>query len=355
MSEGHPDKIADQISDAVLDAILAQDKRARVACETLVTAGPAISGLASHHHRRGSTSKNWPARSSTTSATTIREVGFTATPAPSSTCWASSRQNRQGVDNTEKAKKPEDTGAGDQGLMFGYACNETPEFMPAPIYDSHRLVEQQAQVRKEQAAAVAAPHAKSQMTLALRQGGKPVWPRRRGAVHPARPGHQAEGPDRGRARRSSMPVLPRSRLDALPEEQGARQPDRPLRHRLPAGRLRPDRPQDHRRHLRRHGPPTAAARSPARIRRRSTAGRLRCRATSAKNIVAAGLADSCQVQVAYAIGVAQPELELGRHVRHRQGRRRRSKKLIPHALRPAPERASSGCWTCLPPIYQAHR
>ena len=168
VSEGHPDKLADQISDAVLDAILAQDKNARVACETMVKTGVAI-----------------VAGEITTSAwvdlealvrKVIVDVGYNSSNVgfDGATCGIlnligkQSQDIAQGVDR----KHPEEQGAGDQGLMFGYACDETPELMPAPIYYSHRLVEQQSKVRKKKNSPMAwlRPDAKSQVTLRYEDG-----------------------------------------------------------------------------------------------------------------------------------------------------------------------------------------
>jgi S-adenosylmethionine synthetase len=173
VSEGHPDKVADQISDAVLDAILQQDKKARVACETLVKTGVAI-----------------VAGEITTSAwvdlealvrKVITDIGYTSSDVgfDGVTCGVLNLIGKQspdiamGVDGTAKKQKaPEEIGAGDQGLMFGYACDETRELMPAPIYYSHRLVEQQAKVRKAKKGGLPwlRPDAKSQVTLRYRDG-----------------------------------------------------------------------------------------------------------------------------------------------------------------------------------------
>jgi S-adenosylmethionine synthetase len=199
------------------------------------------------------------------------------------------------------------TGAGDQGLMFGYACDETPELMPAPIYYAHRLVERQAQLRKDGRLPFLRPDAKSQVTMRY-VDGKPH------SIDTVVLSTQ-HSPDQSETQTKMKdsfieavieeiikPVLPKEWLQG---HQVPDQPHRPLRHRRPAGRLRPDRPQDHRRHLRR--------RLPARRRRLQRQGpdqggplgRLRRRYV-AKNIVAAGLARQCQIQVAYAIGVAKP-------------------------------------------------
>src|SRR5882757_7558769 len=161
VSEGHPDKIADQISDAVLDAILAQDTRARVACETMVKTGVAI--VAGEI-----TTTAWVDLEAITRKVILdigynsSEVGFDgATCGILNLIGKQSPDINQGVDR----KSPEEQGAGDQGLMFGYATNETKDYMPAAIYYSHRLVEQQAKVRKKGKLKWLRPDAKSQVTL----------------------------------------------------------------------------------------------------------------------------------------------------------------------------------------------
>ena len=154
VSEGHPDKIADQISDAVLDAIIAQDKHARVACETLIKTGMVV--LAGEV-----TTSAWVDLEDLVRKTVV-DIGYN-----SSTCGvfnAIAKQSSdiaQGVDREEKRKQ----GAGDQGLMFGYACDETPTLMPAPIMYAHRLVERQAQVRRDGVLPWLRPDAKSQVTF----------------------------------------------------------------------------------------------------------------------------------------------------------------------------------------------
>jgi S-adenosylmethionine synthetase len=163
VSEGHPDKLADQISDAVLDAILAQDKRARVACETMVKTGVAIVA--------GEITTSAWVDLEALARKVINDIGYTSSHVgfDGATCGVLNLIGKQspdiamGVDR----KKPEEQGAGDQGLMFGYACNETKELMPAPIYYSHRLVEQQAKARKGKKAKLPwlRPDAKSQVTL----------------------------------------------------------------------------------------------------------------------------------------------------------------------------------------------
>ena len=176
VSEGHPDKVADQISDAVLDAMLAQDKRARVACETLVKTGVAI--VAGEV-----TTEAWVDLEELVRGV-ICDIGYTSSNVgfDGRTCGVLNIIGKQspdiamGVDRD----KPEEQGAGDQGLMFGYASNETDPLMPAPICYAHRLVERQAEVRKSGLLPWLRPDAKSQVTCRYDE----------------RPGH---GPRRGRA------------------------------------------------------------------------------------------------------------------------------------------------------------
>ncbi len=166
VSEGHPDKLADQISDAVLDAILAEDKLARVACETMVKTGVAIIG-------GEITTSAWVDLEDLVRKV-IKDVGYTSSEVgyDADTCGVINIIGKQSPDIAQGVdrQKPEDQGAGDQGLMFGYASNETSVLMPAPITFAHRLVERQAEVRKNGTLNWLRPDAKSQVTCRYENG-----------------------------------------------------------------------------------------------------------------------------------------------------------------------------------------
>ena len=302
VSEGHPDKVADQISDAVLDAILAQDKRARVACETLVKTGVAI-----------------VAGEVTTSAwvdleelvrRVIKDIGYTSSLVgfDGATCGVLNLIGKQSPDINQGVdrKRPEDQGAGDQGLMFGYACNEAPEHMPAPIYYAHRLVEQQARIRKARRSPLPwlRPDAKSQVTLRYRDG---VITGLEAVVLSTQ--HDPDVSQRaireGVMEHILRPVLPRAWLDELPASRV---------HINPTGRFEIGGPVgdcgltgrkiivDTYGGFARHGGGAFSGKDPSKVDR-SAAYMARY---IAKNLVAAGIADRCEVQIAYAIGVADP-------------------------------------------------
>ena len=302
VSEGHPDKVADQISDAVLDAMLAQDKRARVACETLVKTGVAI-----------------VAGEVTTSAwvdlealvrKVITGIGYDSSDVgfDGETCGVlnligkQSQHIAQGVDR----RKPEEQGAGDQGLMFGYACNEAPEYMPAPIYYSHRLVEQQAKVRKRRNSPLPwlRPDAKSQVTLRY-DGNEIVGLDAVVLSTQHAPGVEQKDLVEGVREYILKPVLPKAWLDALPKKK---------LHINPTGKFEIGGPVgdagltgrkiivDTYGGMARHGGGAFSGKDPSKVDR-SAAYAARY---VAKNVVAAGLADKCEVQLSYAIGVAEP-------------------------------------------------
>jgi len=302
VSEGHPDKVADQISDAVLDAILAQDKRARVACETLVKTGVAI--VAGEV-----TTQAWVDLEELVRRV-IQDIGYTSSQVgfDGATCGVlnligkQSPNINQGVDR----KNPENQGAGDQGLMFGYACNEAPEYMPAPIYYAHRLVERQAEVRKARRSPLPwlRPDAKSQVTLRYRNGAIAGL---EAVVLSTQhdPGVSQRAIRQGVMEHILRPVLPRHWLDDLPASRI---------HINPTGRFEIGGPVgdcgltgrkiivDSYGGMARHGGGAFSGKDPSKVDR-SAAYAARY---VAKNIVAAGLADRCEIQVSYAIGVARP-------------------------------------------------
>jgi len=299
VSEGHPDKVADQISDAILDAILAQDPKARVAAETLCNTGLVV--LAGEITTHANVDYIQVARE------TIKRIGYDNTEygidyKGCAVLVAYDKQSpdiAQGVD--EGAGIDLDQGAGDQGLMFGYACDETPELMPAAIYYSHRLVERQSQLRKDGRLPWLRPDAKSQVTLRY-VDGKPV------AVdtvvlstqhHPDVTHRQIE---EAVIEEIIKPVLPSAWLNGTkflvnPTGRfviGGPQGDCGLTGRKiivdTYGGAAP------------HGGGAFSGKDPSKVDR-SAAYAARY---VAKNIVAAGLARQCQVQVSYAIGVARP-------------------------------------------------
>ena len=298
VGEGHPDKVADQISDAVLDAILAQDPRARVACETLVKTGVAI--IAGEI-----TTSAWVDLESITRKVIVdigynsSEIGFDgATCGVLNLIGKQSPDINQGVDR----KKPEEQGAGDQGLMFGYATNETSEMMPAAIHLSHRLVEQQAKVRKKGKLKWLRPDAKSQVTLRY-ENGKAVAID--AVVLSTQHDPSIKQKDLVEAVREHIlkPVLPTKWL-----HKGTKY------HINPTGKFVIGGPVgdagltgrkiivDTYGGWARHGGGAFSGKDPSKVDR-SAAYAARY---VAKNVVAAGLADRCEVQVSYAIGVAHP-------------------------------------------------
>ena len=179
VTEGHPDKVADQISDAVLDTLLAQDPNAHVACETLVTTGMAV--IAGEITTTGYADLPHVVRE------TIREIGYTSSDMgfDANTCAVISSIDHQSPDIAQGVLRaaPEDQGAGDQGMMFGFACNETPTLMPAPIFWAHQLSQQLTKVRKDGTV----PFFRRQDPGLLRIPGRQARAhQQRGGLHPAR-------------------------------------------------------------------------------------------------------------------------------------------------------------------------
>ena len=298
VSEGHPDKIADQISDAMLDAILKQDPRARVACETFVKTGMVMLG-------GEITTEAWVDQEELVRKV-VKEIGYDhgdlgfdgETCAVLSSIGKQSPEIAMGVDDTAEHEQ----GAGDQGLMFGYASNETDVLMPAPIYYAHRLMERQAYVRKSGTLDWLRPDAKSQVTLRY-EDGKPV------AIDAVVLSTQ-HGPDvdNETLREAIMEEIIKP---TLPEEWLHKETQF---HINPTGRFVIGGPVgdagltgrkiivDTYGGMARHGGGAFSGKDPSKVDRSAAyAGRY-----VAKNIVAAGLADKCEIQVSYAIGVAEP-------------------------------------------------
>jgi S-adenosylmethionine synthetase len=298
VSEGHPDKISDQISDAVLDAILAQDDRARVACETLVKTGMVL-----------------VAGEVTTSAwvdieelvrETVLEIGYNhsgmgfdgGSCAVLNALGKQSPDIAQGVDR----ERPEDQGAGDQGLMFGYATNETDTLMPAPIAYAHELVRRQAEIRKKGVLPWLRPDAKSQVTFVY-EDHKPV-----GIDAVVLSTQHDPDIDMKSLREAVMDEIIKPALPANWVNKDTKY------HINPTGRFEIGGPMgdcgltgrkiivDTYGGAARHGGGAFSGKDPSKVDRSAAYA---CRYV-AKNIVAAGLAERCEIQVSYAIGVAEP-------------------------------------------------
>ena len=295
VTEGHPDKIADQISDSILDAILAQDPVARVACETLVTTGLAIVA--------GEITTSCYVDFPKIVRDTIREVGYTRAKFgfDSETCAVLSSIHGQSPDI---AQGVDPGGAGDQGLMFGYACTETPELMPMPIMLAHKLVKGLSVRRRDGVARLPAPRRQVAGLDRIRQR------QARFASTPSSSPRSTARPSQSDTLREDITdkivneVIPKDMMDA--QDARPHQPDRTLRRRRPARRRRRHRPQDHRRHLRRRGAARRRRVLRERSRRRSIARRATWRATSRRTSSRPAWRRRCMVQLAYAIGVAEP-------------------------------------------------
>ncbi len=300
VSEGHPDKVADQISDAILDAILAEDPTARVACETLVSTGlVVISGeitTKAHINYRE------------IAQDTVRRIGYDNSDIgfDYKSCAILTAINRQSPDIAQGVNEGEgidlDQGAGDQGLMFGYACRETPTLMPFPIFYAHRIMQRQADLRRDGRLPWLRPDAKSQLTVRY-VDGKPV------AIDTVVVSTQHDADVTHKQIEEAVieeiikPVLP---ADLINDQ---------IRYLInPTGRFVVGGPHgdcgltgrkiivDTYGGAAHHGGGAFSGKDPSKVDRSAAyAGRY-----VAKNIVAAGLADKAEVQVAYAIGVAKP-------------------------------------------------
>ncbi|EGR0144984.1 methionine adenosyltransferase [Vibrio alginolyticus] len=298
VSEGHPDKIADQISDAVLDAILEQDPKARVACETYVKTGMVMVG-------GEITTSAWVDIEELTRET-VREIGYVHSDmgfdadscAVLNTIGKQSPDINQGVDKVD----PKEQGAGDQGIMFGYACNETEVLMPAPITYSHRLVQKQAEVRKNGTLPWLRPDAKSQVTFQYDQGNIV------GIDAVVLSTQHCDSISTSDLREAVMEEIIKP---VLPSEWINKETNFFIN---PTGRFVIGGPMgdcgltgrkiivDTYGGAARHGGGAFSGKDPSKVDR-SAAYAARY---VAKNIVAAGMADRCEIQLSYAIGVADP-------------------------------------------------
>ena len=300
VSEGHPDKMADQISDAILDAIIAQDPHARVACETLVKTGMVV--LAGEITTSAHVEYERIVREVVNDiGYTHSDIGFDGhTCAVLNALGEQSPDINQGVDRASR----EEQGAGDQGLMFGYASNETDVLMPAPITYAHRLVRRQAELRNNGELPWLRPDAKSQVTFRY-EDGRPVAVE--AIVLSTQHAPEISQPQLHEAVRELIikPVIPEAWLQHCPEDRI---------HINPTGKFVIGGPMgdcgltgrkiivDTYGGMARHGGGAFSGKDPSKVDRSAAyAGRY-----VAKNIVAAGLADRCEIQVSYAIGVAEP-------------------------------------------------
>ena len=301
VSEGHPDKVSDQVSDAILDLYLAKDPNARVAVETLVKTGMAVvAGEVT------SSATVTPGEIESAVRKVICDIGYDSSDVcfDGNTCAVINAIGLQSADiamGTHEADEA-NQGAGDQGLMFGYAANETDTLMPAPIYYSHRLVEKQAELRRSGAADFLRPDAKSQISVRY-EDGKPV------AVDAVVLSTQHSPDIEQEALRA---FVKREIIEAvLPSEWLS---DDTQYHINPTGQFIIGGPMgdcgltgrkiivDTYGGMARHGGGAFSGKDPSKVDRSAAyAGRY-----VAKNIVAAGLADRCEIQVSYAIGVAEP-------------------------------------------------
>ena len=306
VTEGHPDKIADQISDAVLDAILAQDPKGRVACETIVTTGQV--------HIFGEISTQCYVDIAHIARETINNIGYNRAKFgfDGNTCGVLISIDEQspdiamGVDKALEAKEgqaaEEETGAGDQGMMFGYATNETESYMPMPAYLANKLALQLTKVRKEGVLPYLRPDGKTQVTVEY-DDGKPVRLDTIVISSQHAPEVSNEQIRKDIIEKVITPIVPAEMLDAETKY-----------YINPTGRFVIGGPQgdagltgrkiivDTYGGMARHGGGAFSGKDPSKVDRSAAYAARHV----AKNIVAAGLADKCEIQLAYAIGVAHP-------------------------------------------------
>lgn len=306
VTEGHPDKIADQISDAVLDAILAQDPKGRVACETIVTTGQV--------HIFGEISTQCYVDIAHIARETINNIGYNRAKFgfDGNTCGVLISIDEQspdiamGVDKALEAKEgqaaEEETGAGDQGMMFGYATNETESYMPMPAYLANKLALQLTKVRKEGVLPYLRPDGKTQVTVEY-DDGKPVRVDTIVISSQHAPEVSNEQIHKDIIEKVIAPIVPAEMLDAETKY-----------YINPTGRFVIGGPQgdagltgrkiivDTYGGMARHGGGAFSGKDPSKVDRSAAYAARHV----AKNIVAAGLADKCEIQLAYAIGVAHP-------------------------------------------------
>ena len=306
VTEGHPDKIADQISDAVLDAILTQDPKGRVACETIVTTGQV--------HIFGEISTQCYVDIAHIARETINNIGYNRAKFgfDGNTCGVLISIDEQspdiamGVDKALEAKEgqaaEEETGAGDQGMMFGYATNETESYMPMPAYLANKLALQLTKVRKEGVLPYLRPDGKTQVTIEY-DDGKPVRVDTIVISSQHAPEVSNEQIRKDIIEKVIAPIVPAEMLDAETKY-----------YINPTGRFVIGGPQgdagltgrkiivDTYGGMARHGGGAFSGKDPSKVDRSAAYAARHV----AKNIVAAGLADKCEIQLAYAIGVAHP-------------------------------------------------
>ena len=300
VSEGHPDKVADQISDTVLDAILSEDRCGRVACETLVSTGLVV--LSGEITTKAHINYREIAQE------VIRRIGYNDSGIgfDYKSCAILTALNRQSPDIAQGVNEGQgldlDQGAGDQGLMFGYACNETPTLMPFPIYYAHRIMQRQAEVRHSGKLGWLRPDAKSQLSVRYIDG-KPAFIDTVIVSTQHAPEIPHAEQTEGVIEEIVKPVLPKSMVSEK------------TRYLInPTGRFVIGGPHgdcgltgrkiivDTYGGMARHGGGAFSGKDPSKVDR-SAAYAARY---VAKNIVAAGLAERCEIQIAYAIGVARP-------------------------------------------------